>query len=387
MIRKNLYLFGWHNFCAGLWLFAALAIVYFEQITGSYALAMLAFSLVNLVQSIAEIPCGIFSDRIGRKFTLLLSAVILFVNMLFWALAGYLSSVALLFIGSALRGIGLAFLSGTGTALLYETLSQLRQRKLFDTIFAKVCGYHQIGLVLSAIIATVVTYYGSLNLLACLSVIPAAAKIIIASLLVEPKNNLEEGISPWQQVKKSVRLFLKKPRLRKYSLLQIVNSSLQLAVFRFESMYYEQLVPIYLINIARSLQHIIGCVSFWLVPLVNKISFLRLLFFSSMGNALIRTLGLMMNNALTPFFSAAHNFFYGIGQTAEVTLIQKEYNKGLRATMDSIAALFGGIVIAVIGYAFGVFADYTSPRVALALGVVGQVGIALLYRRLFKVYK
>ncbi len=387
MIRKNLYLFGWHNFCAGLWLFAALAIVYFEQITGSYALAMLAFSLVNLVQSLAEIPCGIFSDRIGRKFTLLLSAVILFVNMLFWALAGYLSSVALLFIGSALRGIGLAFLSGTGTALLYETLSQLRQRKLFDTIFAKVCGYHQIGLVLSAIIATVVTYYGSLNLLAWLSVIPAAAKIIIASLLVEPKNNLEEGISPWQQVKKSVRLFLKKPKLRKYSLLQIVNSSLQLAVFRFESMYYEQLVPIYLINIARSLQHIIGCVSFWLVPLVNKISFLRLLFFSSMGNALIRTLGLMMNNALTPFFSAAHNFFYGIGQTAEVTLIQKEYNKGLRATMDSIAALFGGIVIAVIGYAFGVFADYTSPRVALALGVVGQVGIALLYRRLFKVYK
>ena len=206
-------------------------------------------------------------------------------------------------------------------------------------------------------------------------------------MLVEPKNNLEEGISPWQQVKKSVRLFLKKPKLRKYSLLQIVNSSLQLAVFRFESMYYEQLVPIYLINIARSLQHIIGCVSFWLVPLVNKISFLRLLFFSSMGNALIRTLGLMMNNALTPFFSAAHNFFYGIGQTAEVTLIQKEYNKGLRATMDSIAALFGGIVIAVIGYAFGVFADYTSPRVALALGVVGQVGIALLYRRLFKVYK
>lgn len=387
MIRKNLYLFSWHNFCAGLWLFAALAIIYFEQITGSYALAMLAFSFVNLVQSLSEVPCGIFSDRIGRRYTLILSAFIIFINMLLWAAAGYFGSVWMLFVGSVLRGIGLAFLSGTDTALMFETLDQLRKRKLFDQIFAKSCGYHQIGLVISAIIATVVTYYGSINILAWLSVIPAFAKIIIAWMFVEPKSNIEEGISPWEQVKKSIKLFIKKPKLRKYSLLQIVNSSLLLSIFRFESMYYEKLVPIYLINIARTLQHIIGCISFWLVPMVSKISFLKLLFFSSLGNAIIRIIGLLMNNALTPFFTATHNFFYGISTTAEVTLIQKEYNKGLRATMDSIVSLFGGIIVAIFGYAFGAFADYTSPRAAIILGVCGQVVLALFYHRLFKAYK
>lgn len=387
MIRKNLYLFGWHNFCAGLWLFAALAIIYFEQITGSYALAMLAFSFVNLVQSLSEVPCGIFSDRIGRRYTLLLSSFTIFINMLLWAAAGYYNSMWMLFVGSALRGIGLAFLSGTDTALMYETLAQLKKRKLFDKVFAKSCSYHQIGLVLSAIIATIVTYYGSINILAWLSIIPAFAKIIISWMFVEPKSNLEEGISPWEQVKKSIKLFIKKPKLRRYALLQIINSSLFLAIFRFESMYYEKLVPIYLINIARTLQHIIGCISFWLVPFVRKISFLKLLFLSSLGNAIIRTIGLLMNNALTPFFTATHNFFYGIASTAEVTLIQKEYNKGLRATMDSITALFGGIMIAIFGYAFGAFADYTSPRTAIMFGVGGQVILAIFYHRLFKIYK
>lgn len=387
MIRRNIYLFGWHNFCAGLWLFAALAIVYFQEITGSYALAMLVFSTVNLVQSLAEVPCGVCSDRMGRRKVLLLSGFILFINMVLWAYAGYYQSVWMLFAGSALRGVGLALLSGTDIALLYETLEQLKKRKIFDCIFAKVCSYHQIGLFMSAIIATLITYYGTLQMLAWLSIIPALAKLIISWFFIEPKSNFEVGVSPWLQVKKSVKLFIQKPKLRKYALLQISNSALSLAMFRFESLYYEKLVPLYLINISRMLQHAIGCISFWVVPLVHKISFLKILFFSTLGNALVRALGLLMNNALTPFFTASHNIFYGVSATAQTTLLQREYSKSLRATMASISELFGGVVIALFGYGFGCFADYTSARMAILLGVCLQVLLAVFYHRLFKVYK
>lgn len=134
MIRRNIVLFKFMNFFNGLWLFSAMAVIYFEQVCHSYALAMLAFSFVNLTQCFMEIPCGMFSDRVSRKTTLFCGETCLFINMFLWAIAGCISSPVLLFIGSCFRGIGLAFKSGTETAMIYETLSQLKKRKIFMEI-------------------------------------------------------------------------------------------------------------------------------------------------------------------------------------------------------------------------------------------------------------
>ena len=53
-MRRNIVLFKCLMFFNGLWLFSPLAVVYFDQVTHSYAMAMLAFSLVNIQFIIAE---------------------------------------------------------------------------------------------------------------------------------------------------------------------------------------------------------------------------------------------------------------------------------------------------------------------------------------------
>lgn len=383
MIRRNILFYNIYSFLSGLWLFAALSVVYFEQITNSYALAMLAFSFVNLAQSLMEVPCGMISDRLGRRKTLIASAIMMFINMLFWASAGYFDAVWMLFVGSMLRGISLALRSGTDTAFIYETLVDLHKKSIFDQIYAKGGVYNQLGLVTSAIVATIVVYYSSLQILAWLSVIPVFLLIIVTFLFIEPKSNFESGISPLQQLKKSLHLFATRKKLRTYSILQIMSSSVILSVYRFESLYYQQLVPLYLINISRMLQHALGCLSFWIVSLVRKYNFLNLLFFSLMGSSLIRLLGILLNNILTPFVTAAHNLFYGVGQTAQTTLLQKEYHKSLRATMSSLVELLSGFGVAIAGYFLGLVADYRGTRISITLAVILQIIIALMYRKMF----
>ena len=147
------------------------------------------------------------------------------------------------------------------------------------------------------------------------------------------------------------------------------------------------LIPLYLINVVRVITHAAGCFSFWLMQLLRKINFLQLLFYSRIGMAFIRIFGLVLNNALTPFITAFTNLGYGIGVTAQTTLQQKEYNKGLRATMESLSGLLQGIFISIAGYLLGLVADYYSPRDALWVAVIIQIVIALLYKNLFKVYK
>ena len=64
---RNVRLFYWFNFFCDFRLLAAVAVIYFAHLTGSYALAMSIFSLTFIAQTACEVPTGVFSDRVGRK--------------------------------------------------------------------------------------------------------------------------------------------------------------------------------------------------------------------------------------------------------------------------------------------------------------------------------
>ena len=386
-MRRNIILFKLMNFFNGLWLFSAMAVIYFEQVCHSYALAMLAFSLVNISQCLMEIPCGVFSDRVSRKTTLVWGETCMFINMALWAMAGFYESPAMLFIGSCFRGIGLAFKSGTDTAMIYETLAQIRKRKIFMNVLAKITSFHQLGLLLAALSAAVVTFYFSLRMLVYLSVIPAFLNVIVVMFMVNPKNQFEHELSLYKQVVKSITLFIKKKKLRNYAMLGVFNVSLANSVFRFESAYFEGLLPLYLISIVRILQHAMGCISFHIAAMLEKTNLIKIICYSSLGNALIRLLGLVMNNALAPFVIAMQNLFYGPATSSSTALLQKEYNNSLRATMDSMIGLVSGIFVAIMSFLVGFLADFYSARAILFICSFLGILIALAYGRLLKPVK
>lgn len=384
MIRRNIVLFKFMNFFNGLWLFSAMAVIYFEQVCHSYALAMLAFSLVNISQCLTEIPCGVFSDRVSRKTTIVCGEFCLFINMFLWAIAGFYSSSSLLFIGSCFRGVGLAFKSGTDTAMIYETLAQLKKRKIYMQILAKITSFHQLGLLLAALSATVVTFYFSLKVLVWLSVIPAFLNVIVVMCLINPKNCFDEKISLYKQLTKSVSLFFRKRKLRNYALLSVFNVSLSNSVFRFESAYFGQLLPLYMVSIVRILQHAMGCISFHVATMLGKINLLKIICYSTLGNSLIRLIGLAMNNAVAPFVIAMQNLFYGPAASSSATLLQREYNNSLRATLDSMIGLVSSVAIAVVSFFLGLMADFYSARVILVCCSLAGMGIAFAYHRLLR---
>lgn len=290
----------------------------------------------------------------------------------------------LLLIGSSFWDVGLAFKSGTECAMIYETCQQIRKRKLFMEILAKISSFYQLGALIAAFIATFVTYYFSLQTLVWIATLPSFFNIFVIALMVNPRSYFKKGISPQKQLKKSVYIFIKNRTLRHYAILQILNDALANSVFRFEASYYEKLIPIYFINIARALQHTTGWISYYIATLFTKNNLLKLLCFSTFGSSLIRFISLIINNSITPFIASMQNLFYGTVTTSSSTLLQKEYNKGLRATLDSIVGFFGGITTSLIGFLLGFAADIFSPRILLLVTVFCSLGIALVYNRLFK---
>lgn len=386
-MRQNIIIMKLYHLFSGMWLFSALAVIYFQDICKSYTLAILAYSMISIISSIAEIPLGILSDRKSRKFNIILAATFLLLNMIFWALAGIYQNIWLLFTGSVLRGIGVAFHSGTTSALIYEIMAELRKRKLFAKIYSQITSFHQMGLLISAITGMIMTYYFPLIYLVILSIVPAFLNMFVVLKIKNPKSYFDDKLSPWEQFKKSISLLKKRKKLRNYVSMSALDSGILLTLYRFETLYFAQLIPLYLINVVRIITHTAGYFSFLIVPIFKKINFLQLLFYSRLGMSAIRIIGLIINNALTPFITSLTNFGYGVGITAQTTLQQKEYNKSLRATMDSVCELLRGFSIALMGYIFGIIADYSTPQTALWVAVFCQIIIAVLYKNLFNVYK
>lgn len=120
-IRRNILIFKLNYFFLMCWPLSALAIVYFESITQSYALALGIFSIATITQSLSEIPTGIISDRVGRRVSMIISAFLILLSFLIFAVAGNYQSSFLLVIGGLLWGISDSFMSGTDEALIIST--------------------------------------------------------------------------------------------------------------------------------------------------------------------------------------------------------------------------------------------------------------------------
>lgn len=120
-------------------------------------------------------------------------------------------------------------------------------------------------------------------------------------MLVNPKKCFDKKISVKEQFLQSFKIFIRNKKLRKCALLQIFSNSFQISAFRFEGAYFEKLVPLYFVNVARIMQNCFGWLSFYLVGLVEKFSLFKILYYSILGSAVFRLTALLMNNTITHF--------------------------------------------------------------------------------------
>lgn len=118
-LQRTIALIPWYQFFNSLLFWQAVWFLYF-QANLSGAEAIILYSVYDIATTVLEVPSGYFSDRIGRRFTLMLSAVCTLLGCLALATGG---SFAVFAFGQSLIGAGSAFKSGTDSSLLYESLA------------------------------------------------------------------------------------------------------------------------------------------------------------------------------------------------------------------------------------------------------------------------
>lgn len=132
--HKNIRLLTIFNLLLDFRPYAPIEILYFLQVTGSFATSLLIFSIATISACLAEVPTGLLSDMVGRRKTIILGSLCSTLGIALYAVGG---SFWVLAAGAVFSGISKSFFSGNNDALLHDTLTQENQEHRYAEIVGK----------------------------------------------------------------------------------------------------------------------------------------------------------------------------------------------------------------------------------------------------------
>lgn len=129
---------------------AIITLFWKEQIGLSLSQILLLQSIFSLATVLLEYPSGYISDRLGYRTALSFASLL---GILGWGVYTVADSFGDVLLAEILLGISLSFISGSDSALLYETLKQEGNEALYGRCEGRVTGFSQSGEALGAIFA------------------------------------------------------------------------------------------------------------------------------------------------------------------------------------------------------------------------------------------
>jgi MFS family permease len=230
-MERNLRLYPFYQFFQNLLFWMPVFFLYFSSVLPIHEVLLLE-GLYFLSVVILEVPSGYFSDRVGRRVTLLLSA------------AGWTTGSIIFFttstfvpflIAQFLYAFGMAMKSGTDTSLLYESLKTLERGEEIAEREARAQTFTFIAMAASALAGGTMAGF-DLRWAYVLSAVAGLVSLVIALEFVEPAPDEHLAHPPLAQVLAVARR-LRDPVLRWLMLFAVTMTVLAHVPYEFYQPY------------------------------------------------------------------------------------------------------------------------------------------------------
>jgi len=203
----NTRYYPWYKAFVSMMAWLPIFFLYFnEGLTFREVILLESIYYISVV--ILEVPSGYFSDRIGRKKTLVISSLAFAASYL--AFGFWRPDFVLFAIAQILLATGFSFMSGTDTAFHYESLVDKGMEREFPDREAKVQSWSSyaggLAALLGGLLGSVQLSYG--YIVSFVFMLPA---LFISARFSEPTNNSEASAAlPLTQLKEIGRYFKSK---------------------------------------------------------------------------------------------------------------------------------------------------------------------------------
>lgn len=383
-IKNNIKLLSWFNVFYNFRFYSVLAVIYFAQITRSYALAVSIFSIAQIAQAVFEIPSGIYSDKYGRTKCLQVGAIASFLSIIFYAFA---HNYIFLVMGAIFEGLNRASFSGNNDALIYETLSETKNEKKYHYEFGKINSWLELSGFVSGIIGGLIAIK-SIPLLFRLSIAPQLIVMMLSFRFIEPKIHREKLTSFSFHIKDAIKTYKSNQKVRLVSLAGVIGFAIGESTWSFQSVFYNLFLPTWAVSLVMSINFLTSAISFRLSgKLLNRFKTTAVLLYQEIYGRALYLIALIFPSVISPFLMATASVTYGPSTVAKSSLLQTEFTNRQRATMTSINSFIGNCFYAIVSILIGYFADKYGAVKSLLFGQIALLSVTFIYYKLFSIQK
>ena len=204
---------------------AIITLFWKDHIGLSLTQILLLQGVLSVSMVLMEYPSGYISDRVGYRVALTLASLL---GMLGWGIYTLATSFAHVMLAEILLGTALAFISGSDSALLYETLKSEGAEQEYARHQGRMSGYAQGGEALGAIFAGVLYAYAPV-LPFVLQVGVWLLALLLTRTMIEPLRIITSPASHLTEALHSARYVFVENKALRYNIL--LNSFLGLSSF------------------------------------------------------------------------------------------------------------------------------------------------------------
>lgn len=383
-IKNNIQILKLYNIFYNFRLYSVLAVIYYAQITHSYAMAISIFSIAQIAQAVFEIPTGLYSDKYGRSNCLRIGAIASLFSITFYAFA---HNYIFLVIGAFFKGLNRASFSGNNDALIYETLLESKTENNYQHEFGKSNSWLELSGFISGIIGGLIAIK-SIPLLFKLSVLPQIIGVLLSFGFIEPKVQKKKLTNLNLHFKDAIKTYKSNKKIRLVSLAEVIGFAIGESTWSFQSVFYGLFLPTWAVSFVMSINFLTSAISFRLSgKILNRFKTTAVLLYQEIYGRVLYLIALIFPSIASPFLMATASITYGPSTVAKSSLLQAAFTNRQRATMTSINSFIGNCLYAIVSILIGHFADKFGAAKSLLLGQIFLVFVVFLYFKLSRLDK
>jgi MFS family permease len=168
----------------------------------SFTEIMILQAIFAISMFLLEVPTGVVADRFGRKTSLIFAGVAAVIAPLVYVIHPNFWIFAL---GEFVWAFGAALTSGADSALIYDSLKEVKEEKRSKKIMARYGSFSLAGIMVAALIGGLVAQLWGPMMPMLLTSVPMVGALAIAFTFKEPRESKEKKESYWKTLKGGVK--------------------------------------------------------------------------------------------------------------------------------------------------------------------------------------
>lgn len=382
-IEKNIKLMQILNLLMDFKLYGAIAILYFTKITNSITLGMSIFSITMISAAIFEFPTGIFSDKYGRKKTIIIGTIASLIYSILFAIG---ENYKWLIFGAVFEGLERALFSGNNDSLIYDTLKENGKEAEYKHYLGKTNSMYYAAGILSSILGAIIVYFTSYKIIMYISIIPKIINIFVATKIQEPN----VIIAKKEKILNKIINSIKETKNNKILVKQIIADSLSQgigeATFQFRSKFYELVWPTWALGIPNAMANIGSFIgNRYAGKIIEKHGNKKTIIIGYIYSIISNIVAVITKNVISPIIMITNSIIPTGIATEEIS--QKLYKDEYRSSMGSIKSLFSSILYSIFALLVGIIADLTNVEFTIIIAQVIKIIVILIYINIFNMRK